>query len=48
MMQRQEKDQKLGSNDREDERKIHPKGLSNHSVHVNAKPETEADDSQGI
>jgi len=36
MFQRQEKDQKLGSNDCEDEGKIHPKGLSNHTVQEDA------------
>jgi hypothetical protein len=43
-----QEDQKLGSNDREDEGEVHPKGLSNHSVQENAEPETEVDDSERI
>ena len=34
--------------DCEDEGKIHPKRLSNHSVQEDAEPETEADDNEGI
>jgi hypothetical protein len=36
MLQRKAEDQELGSDDREDEGEVHPKGLSNYSVQENA------------
>ena len=48
MLQRQVEDQNLGSNDREDESEVHPKGLSNYSIQEDAKPETETDVSEGV
>jgi hypothetical protein len=38
----------MGSDDREDEGEIHPKRLSNYSVHEDVELETEADDNERI
>jgi hypothetical protein len=38
----------MGLNDCEDEGKVHPKGLSNHTVQKNAEPEIEVDDNEGV
>jgi hypothetical protein len=46
--QRQAKDQKLGSNDCKNEGKVHPEGLSDHTVQEDAEPETEVDDGEGV
>ena len=46
--QRKKEDQKLGSDDRQDEGEVHPEGLPDHSVQAHAEPETEIDDGEGI
>ena len=38
----------MGSNGCEDESKVHPQGLSNHTVQEDAEPEAEIDDDEGI
>ena len=46
--QRQAEDQKLGSDDRQDEGEVHSERLPDHSVQAYAEPETENDDSERI
>jgi hypothetical protein len=46
--QRKTKDQNLGSDDHQDEGKVHPKGLLDHSVQAHAEPEAEVDDGERV
>jgi hypothetical protein len=46
--QRKTEDQKLGSDDRQDEGEVHSEGLPDHSVQAHAEPETEVDDGEGV
>jgi hypothetical protein len=46
--QRQTKDQKLGSDDRQDEGEVHSEGLPDHSVQAHVEPEEKDDDSERV
>ena len=46
--QRQEKDKESGQDDHQDEGKVYPERLPDHSVQAHVEPETEVDDGEKV